>query len=315
MYAFVVCSFATVMNLCAIGILLNNKKLKKSRFHTLVLYLSISDCCIAVHYIVHSVFNYLDDGASITQYGCMVLKHCIGGTVGFSEWQTLMICLERLHAMYPHEKPLLKKLTSDRSVIISFIVCQLYTFLPLIYEITYGPQPCHVSYTTKITFVLSIDIPLMCYYLSIVILYAVLLRQIITKSKNRVADNTSILSMKTKHEAMKRMRMNMLTLGIIIAVTSVSIIPRELGAVFSLFMENDDIILRIVMIGNYTALINPLVDPVIYVIRIKEVRDKVACLSFRNQIHPQNINVRAYEQQNLPPNSGLSTLSIDTNKS
>lgn len=304
-YAFAICSFAAVINLCAIGILRSNSKLKKSRFHTLVLYLSISDCFIAVQYIFHTLFNYLDEGAAVTLYGCMVFKHSLGGTIGFSEWQTLMICLERLQATFPHGKPLLKKLTSNRSVGISFVVCQLYTFLPLIYEMTQGPQPCHVSYTTKLTYVISLDVPLLSYYFMIVVLYIIVIWRIAQRNKRWTAEENSTNFARTKRriDAMKRMKMNMLTLGIIITVTSLAILPRELSAIVSIFVDHNELLLQFVLIGNYATLLNSLIDPLIYVIRIKEVRDKVTCSARRNRVVPINISVQPYNRLNVPSSS------------
>lgn len=278
-YAFMICSICFITNICAICILCTMKKLRKSRFHFLVLFLSISDSCIALQFIIHSVINYINTGTDGYLYGCMILKHSIGGTIGFSEIQTLLICFERLHATFNREVKTLKKITSNASVVISFLLCQLYTFIPLIIEVSYGPQPCTVAYTTRRLYVLTLDVPLLFSAVTIVFVYSIVICRI-KRRKILVVNSMTSAEIIKKKNAMMRMKVNIITIGIIITVTFISVFPREIIAIYCTFSEQTEFVLNLVLVGNYLTLLNPLIDPIIYIARFKEVRDMVRCKRF-----------------------------------
>lgn len=300
-YAFLIGFFSLILNLIAIGFLFGSKILRQSRFRTLVLCLSISDCSIVVQYVILSIFQNFDKGTDITIYGCMIMKHSLVGTLCFSAWQTTMICLEVLKATYQCDVKILKRLTSNRSIGVSFIVCQLYTTVPLIYEITQGMNACDVTYTLRLSFILSMDVPLFCYYMALVFLYGVVVVRMVKLIKLLSTDTSMD---RKKWNVIKRMKMNMITLGVIIAVTSLAVLPREIMSVVSMFMEDDEHMTLYALIGNGALLLNPLLDPVIYVLCIKVIRRKVTSCCRRKRVVPLEINMQPGEQQNVRSTNG-----------
>lgn len=301
-YALGMSMFGLIINLLAVGFLLRSKNLKKSRFNTLVLYLSISDCCLLVQIIIHTFFEQFKDDNDGGLYGCMVMKHSMGGTLCFTQWQTAMICMERLQATFQREIRILKKLTSIRSLGISFFASQLYSILPLVYEISQGPQPCDPSYTFRKSFLFSVDIPLFCTYWALVTLYAVVIYRMVNIVREWKAEvSTGHTLTRNRLSNIKRMKMNMVTLGIILVVTSLAVLPREVCSVVSTFVDLNDRLLKFGQIGNYVILLNPLIDPFIYVLRIEEVRNTILCCSTRNRVEP--INIRVQPQNNTASTS------------
>lgn len=310
-YALILSLIALTINLLAVGFLLRSKNLKKSRFNTLVLYLSISDCCLLVQIILHTFFEHVFEDTAAGLYGCMGMKHSIGGTVCFTEWQMAMICMERLQATFQHEIPILKKLTSARSLGISFVASQLYSFVPLAYEISQGPQPCHASYTLRPSLKYSIDIPLFCTYWALVTLYGVIIYRMVKIIRKWTTElETGHTLTRNRLNNIKRMKMNMVTLGIILAVTTLAVLPREICAIVSTFVAHNEFLQKFIQFGNYVLLLNPLIDPFIYVLRIEEVRKKVSCCSKTTRVEPIHIKVQPQNNENGASTSGQAVSSV-----
>lgn len=299
-YGFSICFLSIITNGYAIHILSTTKQLKKSRFHFLVLLLSISDLSVVSLYTVHHFVNYFNTGADMYLYGCMILKHSVGGSIGFSQIQTLMICIERLHATFSVNVKFLKYITTNIAISVAFLMSQLYTFIPAIIEIVNGPQPCTVEYTARYMYVLTLDVPLLFSALSIIALYIIVIRRI-CKQQIMIIDQSKPIELCKRNNALKRKKMNIITLGIIVLVTSIAIIPRELIAFYSIIVEQTESVLQLVLIGNHLTLINPLIDPIIYVLRFKEVRDRIICRKTSASMKITRITV--------VPSSSLNTIS------
>jgi hypothetical protein len=95
-----ICSVCLILNSISILILVTTTKLTKSRFKTLVVFLSLSDAATGAEFLTHVVLNSFNYGQDSILYACLVLKHLIAGTVAFSLYQTLLICLDRLNATF-----------------------------------------------------------------------------------------------------------------------------------------------------------------------------------------------------------------------
>lgn len=292
---YAVCIFCVLINLGSIFILMISNRLKKSRFHALVLFLSISDLCIAFLIIVLLSLQSINSGEPVTLYGCMILKHLAGGMLGFSLIQILLICFERLQATFTTKLTAIKKLTSKTAVSVYFVVCQLYTLIPLSYEVINGPRQygCSVFYTLNKLYVITLDIPLLGTMCAILVLYIIIIYRI-TIQKNRFlrqhfGSNSTNQTRKRKEE-LNRMKLNMTTLGMIIALTSVSIVPREIVAICSLFQEIPES--ELIKITHSLLLLNPLFDPLIYVLRIPEVKNKITAIcSKQSMVSPEESGI------------------------
>ena len=297
LFAFLICSFALVINVCSIVVLYKTKTLNKTRFYFLVLLLSISDSTISIHYILHTVFNYMDDGSDTYLYGCMIFKQAIGGTFGFSIFQILMICLERLHATFTSEIKILRKLTSNTTVGLAFFMFPIFNIIPLIIEMQNGPHPCVVDYSARPLYVISVDCPvILCLCLIISIYFVVIVR--IVKKQRKVLDNTFAISI-AQQNTLKRMKRNAVTLGIIILVTSISFFPREMIAIWVSLTGKTEGKLHLMILGNHLTLINPLIDPIIYILRFKQIRDLLLCACKSRTAPVTLINVRPIESSSI----------------
>lgn len=282
--AIIICSVCMILNTASVFILATTKKLKNSRFKSLVLFLSVSDLSTGIEFLSHVVLNIFNKGQEPVLYTCLVLKHLICGTVTFSLFQTLMICLERLNATSRVKNRLLRKLTQIRSVIISFVVIHVYSLLHLAYDVTRGPRPCSVSSTANMSFVLVVDIPVGLLILLIIIVYSVVIVRIVNQHK-KVQNMATITTRNNNKSAVRLMHRNVSTLGAIICVTLVANVPRCVTAFCSLYTGPTTNTLRWLKISNHFLLLNPVFEPVIHVLRIREFRERFMCTSCKpNQI-------------------------------
>ena len=126
-FAYCVISFlCIVFGVFAILALIKTNTLRKSRFKSLVFLLSISDIAIGVLIIIHAVVANLYTNTNGYMYGCMILKHLISGTYGFSDFQVLVICMERLNSTFTTDVKFIRKLTCNVTVGIAFVSSQVY---------------------------------------------------------------------------------------------------------------------------------------------------------------------------------------------
>ncbi|VDI01972.1 Hypothetical predicted protein [Mytilus galloprovincialis] len=152
------------------------------------------------------------------------------------------------------------------------------------YDVTRGPRPCSVSSTANLSFVLVVDIPAGLLILFIIIVYSVVIVRIVNQHK-KVQDMATITTRNNNKSAVKLMQRNLLTLGAIICVTLVANVPRCVTAFCSLYTGPATNTLRWLKISNHFLLLNPVFDPVIHVLRIREFRERFMCISCKpNQI-------------------------------
>ena len=288
-FAFIFCSLAVLINICAISILYKTKKINRSRFYFLTLLLSISDATVAVYYLLHTIINYLNTGSDAFLYGCILLKHVIGGAFGFSLFQTVMICLERLQATFVTKKKILRKLTSNKTVGMMFVVFQIYTFAPFIVAVVNGPEPCTVDYTKRSLYVLTIDIPILLCLCFVVCLYTVVILRVMKKQRSvgQVLDTSKTHQ---TSQSLRKLKRNMVTLGILVGITSVTFVPREIIAFYASSVEAPGkLLMQLLLISNYLPLINPLIDPLVYVLRFQEISRLFRCPCDSNSVIPINV--------------------------
>ena len=249
-------------------------KLRKSRFFTLVLYLSISDSFVALEYIYLAIlrtFNWEGDGYL---YQCMFVKQLLGGTVVSSLFQTAIIGIDRLNASFVPRKEILISLTSDRVVFISSFLLHLLSIIRFTTELRYEPYPCDVMYTLTPLIIYTLDVSAITLVLIIVIMYWTTTYRVIFQMKTYNEQLQTTESSFSGLENRKKLRRNMITFGCIITLTLVSILPRSLVAFYIYIYGVTEKTRAFIMIANSTLLIlNPLLDPIIYILRIRKFRN------------------------------------------
>ncbi|CAG2186805.1 unnamed protein product [Mytilus edulis] len=263
---------------CSIYILASTKELRKNRFIVLVLYLSLSDIALGLEFIYHNVLRLMDLQGATFQYQCMVILHLACGTFIWSLIQTLLICLERLNATFTIKKGLLVHLTSNKCVVFCFTLCHSIAVLRIGIDMIDGPVPCDPKNSTIPLILFTQDIPCVGVVVSIISCYGVVVYRM-THPHKSVQTSGVTTSQSAKKMADKiRMRKSIITLGLIIALVVVVLLLRGI-ALFIFYMGNESKIndTLFMIINNVFIMLNPLLDPVIYILRIKTYRDHLRC--------------------------------------
>lgn len=281
--AVLIASVLLSFHVCSIYVSVTSKDLRKNRFLVLALYLSLSDIAVGLIYIYHGILNFIHlDNLENSEYfyQCMMLKHVVCGTIIASLLQNLLICLERLNATFRTKRRVLDIITNNVSVLVCFVFSLCFGFLRFGLETLKGPVPCEAVQTLTPLFVFSHDLPAVTIVISIIIIYGVIVYRMV-KQQTLVGIQQRGLpvdqSQKRKNNEL-RMRRNVLTLGVIIIVTVVGVLPRSLLGFYSFSKGISGKVADLSMITNTVfLLLNPLLDPVIYVLRIKKYRESLRC--------------------------------------
>ncbi|CAC5422593.1 GNRHR [Mytilus coruscus] len=282
--AVLIASVLLSFHVCSIYVSVTSKELRKNRFLVLALYLSLSDSAVGLIYIYHGILNFLNLENSAYFYQCMMLKHVACGTIIASLLQTLLICLERLNATFRTKRHILDIITNNVSVLICFIVSLCFSLLRFGLETLKGPVPCESEQTLTPLFVFSHDLPAVAIVLLIIIIYGIIVYRMVKQQKVVGVQTRGVpadQSQKKKNNDL-RMRRNVLTLGVIISVTVVGVLPRSLLGFYSFSEGISEKVTDLSMITNTVfMMLNPLLDPVIYVLRIKKYRELLRCKCFK----------------------------------
>ncbi|CAG2194081.1 unnamed protein product [Mytilus edulis] len=247
------------------------------------MYLSLSDSALGLEYIYHSILVFVNSQGVTFQYQCLMIQHLIGGTVMSSLIHTLLICIDRLNATFTTQKGLLVLVCTNKGVLLYFILCHCIALLRFGMATIDGPVPCDPKNTTTTLGFFSHDIPCLCIVVAIISCYGFVIYRMI-RSQNVLQSSSMTESQVAKKKAKDiRTRRNAVTLGLIIAVSLVSVLPRTM-LVFSVYVGTTSAITGTLALifNNFFLLLNPVVDPVIYVLRIKKYRQYLLCKCLKN---------------------------------
>ncbi|CAC5373603.1 MC1R [Mytilus coruscus] len=280
---FVIVTAMLLFHGCSIYVSTTSKELKKSRFLVLSMYLSLSDSALGLEFIYHNILVFMNSQGVTFQYQCLMIQHLIGGTVMSSLIQTLLICIERLNATFTTQKGILVSVSSNKGVLLYFILSHCIALLRFGMATIDGPVPCDPKNTTTTVLLFSHDIPCLCIVVAIISCYGVVLYRMIRSQNLRQASSMTESQVAKKKANAIRTRKNAVTLGLIIAVSLVAVLPRSM-LVFYFYMGNKSAIAGTLTLifNNFFILLNPVVDPIIYVLRIKKYRQYLRCKCLKN---------------------------------
>lgn len=267
------------------------KHFRKNNFICMVLRLSISDLLFAVGLIAHSFTNYFSNGEIYFRYQCALLKDILGGTVIFSLFQTLQICLQQLSATFVTKKKILVFMTSFNSMLIGCCVC--YVLAITRFCLTNFPSPalCNAFYFLTTMFQLSVDAIGLLIVCFIFICYSCTIFRTyryfkMTATESHVMTETQKAK---REETIKRMKRNVRTVCIILLFMLVAYMPRMIlfivvNVTWSRYDPSMEVFLAY---SNLLLFMNILLDPFVYILRFKSVREDLfrICRS-RNTITP-----------------------------
>ena len=284
----------SILSISCLVVLAKEKKLKEKRFSTLTIFVSISDAATG---LLTAVITFHSILYSLTGNGfapfCVITISLIVTTILFSLLQTLWICVERLIATFPTVRNPCLNVSVVFATIVIFILCGCVSFPA---NIAYGniwSESCSVPsvYGKNRIAILKIYQPI---YLIIVVcivatyigvicrlckswkrIHPTVGTQLATDGNSQSEYGTTSAQYQRTQSGMQRIRKMTISLGLLIMVMLLSVMPR--------------IILRLVIIAHpfnmrvHTAFsisflfINPLFDPIIYVLRMRSFSQHLKC--------------------------------------
>lgn len=303
-FAIVLCSILFMVHMYVVGIVMTTKKWSDKRFLCLALFLSISDAAMMVESIWHASIGGDVNASESSHYQCTILSHLTSGTILFSLLQTLFICLERLNATFATSNIILKQLTSNLAVGIGFIITHVYVSLRCGVELfdsegnSDKPKGCDPTYSFQREFLLFNEIPSLVFVTVITSCYiAIIVRMVKQHKKVPESDGLTDLQIQQKKQSALKMQRNVVTLSCIVAITLCAVLPRCIYGLY--FQSRPDTYTKVSSVHdvvNVFLLLNPLFDPFVYILRMKEVRDRLTFQCFKRN----NRVVRSFGNQTDP---------------
>ncbi|CAC5374877.1 unnamed protein product [Mytilus coruscus] len=255
-------------------VLKKSPKLRKSRFEKLVIHLSISDIIFLVEVITYILLKEFDTGLAVAYtYACLSVTNLTAGTYIFSLFQCFLICLERLNATFAVEITAVRGITSNKGIVIGCIVCHLGSVLQTLIEIFLFQTNLSACNTSASAIKTALVIPMALLCICTVLIYLVTIVRIYKRQNNHPGSSNNTLIEQMTTRALK-------TLSVVITITLLANIPSCIIALYSEIYGRTENIIRWIFYCNTLIMINPLLDPIIYVFRLEEFRQqlsKVAC--------------------------------------
>ena len=294
-----------ILNACSLVILFRTNILKKKTFSRLLMLLSISDIMIGLEALLHGIIlkRFISLDQNKKEYVCAILTSLCTASLLFSLFQVCIICIERFNATLKTPRTTLTQMTSNLFIGLGFVVFHLYPLVFRIVEFSQHAPSCDIAPTTLQIFLL--DIPAVLLVTVIVALYIIVIIRIL-RQHNKIHGTSPVINIGSHQNqpsmAYKRMKKNVLTLGIIISISIIAIAPRAIASITSLIMGNNPDNIRSVLITTRLMILNPILDPIIYVLRMKKFRQQLACVCCNsrafgsNQTHAQQIVLSSNQQ-------------------
>ncbi|CAG2199964.1 F2RL1 [Mytilus edulis] len=251
-------------------VLKNTPELRKSRFRKLVINLSISDIIFIVEVIIYIVATEIATDLDIAyKYACLSITNLTAGTYIFSVFQCLLICLERLNATFSVELRIVKGITSIKGIVIGCMLCHLGSVLLTVIEIFLFQNrltECNTNdQDIKTVFVIPMAFLCMC----TIIIYVVIVVRVYKIQISRPGSSSNTMMQQMTIKALK-------TLSVVSFVTLVGNTPGTFIALYSEFYERSENIIRWTFYTRLLVMINPLLDPFIYVFCLEDFRQQIA---------------------------------------
>jgi hypothetical protein len=308
------CTVTFVLNLLALVLLKRKRRLQESKFYCLLLGLSASDVIssMSCFILVGQVFLHVRNIK--LPYICFGATMVISITITFSLIQVLFICLERLLATVSGTNT--NKWTGKFSLLygITLLCTTIYNACVFFSYGDVNSNSCrlrdifHGSYRKYQFHMTSVQFMLYC---SVVTMYSIIIRRLQKRMKqvkvindelalNTVVTITTRVGNESQEETtsedhrqprskelseiqygsesrMIRFKKSILTVGVVILFVSLSSLPCVLTNMISAITNGTVISPQLLEFTNNLIFVNPLLDPIIYVLRIREFRHMLKC--------------------------------------
>ncbi|CAC5368381.1 unnamed protein product [Mytilus coruscus] len=267
-------------------VLKKTPKLRKSRFEKLVIYLSISDIIFLVEVIIYTLITEIDTGLDIAyKYVCLSVVNLTAGTYIFSLFQCFLICLERLNATFALDISIVTGMTSNKGVVVGCIACHLGSVLQTVIEIFLFQKSLLACNTSDDGIKIALVIPMAFLCMLTLLLYIVIVVRIYKRQNTRPGSSSNTMMAQMTMRALK-------TLTVVMSITLIVNVPTCIIAFYSELYGRSENIIRWTFYTKFLVMINPLLDPIIYIIRLEDFREhisKVLCIFCRrndSQVEP-----------------------------
>lgn len=251
-----------LLNVVCIIVLVKTPQLQKSRFHYLTLCRSIGDFLSMILLVAMLINASLEVFRWHVPYLCKIISSSVYCFILFSLFQTLLICIERYMAVIQSTNQSLRKKLTQKKILPIFLIISL-AYKAAINSI-YFSESC--TDHQNITYVMANQLPILLIFIVIIYLYTVTIVHL-RRMLSKVAIGDQTMS-ETQHlHRLKRLKLNIFTLGLLISVLTVSILPKYI-IVFAMPAAANTI-------GNIFFIFSPLGNPIIYFLRFTEFRKKI----------------------------------------
>lgn len=297
---------SALLNIMCMVVLFRSHTLRNSRFHFLTLCLSIGDFLTMILTFILLVNSSLEEFRLHVKHLCRILSLLVYCSILFSLCQTLLICVERYLATSVTNNIRRNVLAQKKYIILMFVLCVIYTNV-LFGLSSFSLQSGCIGNEYNYLYMIFSEVPLILLFIVITVIYittAVRIKQMITRVS---FINNDISSLQLSRRII-RLKMNLLTLGLVLLILAISVVPRVTVTLLGQSSSGN--------IGNATLVIPPIFNPIIYCIRFVEVRNmlKPNCIWRPANIRsPRNNMSMVHESYNTPVEAGSSRERISYN--
>lgn len=268
--------FALIFNSISIILIATNSKLQKNPFLVLILGLSISSTGLSVCMIfISAIVLACDYNEELTfDGGCVAGMALLKAMQLCSTFHTLVICIFQYSSTFTTMNDNIKRFTSWRLVPVWHIIIMIYIFIVFYScadvtsfdcneDIFFGENWIRASCFTYI--------PLLSTFILVIIVYGMTVSRLLRNHKRMVA----LVGKRELSE--KRLRHNVITMGLFICLTILLVLPKF--ATLVIICCGFDGFQLIKFVSGVVCGFKPLMDPVVYTLRIEEIRNslKITC--------------------------------------
>lgn len=265
-----------IIHCVCLSLLCSKSHLRQGQFIGLVMCLSISDIVTGIGacytaFLGKTIYN------TENRIHCLLMFNFVGrGSMIFSIFQRVQICMEQLNATFVTKRTVLTALASYKATFVGLGVTFLSTIIWFIVDSFVLSTPCDRNYASSLEYFASRDIPGLILLSTIIGSYSVIVFRVMRHGQLQKRLRQHEGEKPRRNEHVRIMIRRMITLLIIVGFTVLSYLPRMLF-VSSKVVSRDELTqstFSVFTVLSLMAFINPLVDPFIYIFRLEKVREQ-----------------------------------------
>jgi len=269
-YSITVMLFAVALNICCIVVLCKSKSLQENRFYVLTIYLSITDLGTSLAATVMSLW-IMSDTSTFAPYACILIFGALIAMIMCAMYQTLLICIHQLFVVFEIHSSFFNKMCTKCGIFAVYTLIHIYVITLYFSYCNLSATKClhaNIVGSNEHKIVLWIDLVVLLLTGAILIIYSIVIGLVVRRHNQvqSISENTA-----------KKLKSYGLTLGIIIVVGFVSVLPASCYSL-SLLLNPGFVSYATRRLANNMYLIKPLLDPIIYVFRIRKFRRYLICM-------------------------------------